>query len=359
MTRMFAAAICVALFGASAALKVTNKSKVLTAAAAPRPTITQKDVAGERAKLEKMATMLGNMLKSDALSHSKVGPSLRLFANNLESVLNASQSMKPSEAMQKLSAARAGITGLVGEMTNQQEALMREDFESRESLLMGVLMSKKNAPMDAQLEVLRSEDFEGLDVSRELLKNNDTKTALYEQAARYLDTHKHAGGVVSHRTRESRLQAMASTFDKRVSALEHDAEVSELRHKNKIAKLSSAASKATGRNATVLKSLIKREEHFYKKWAARSQHDIASMKEAATAFRSGDTKALNHAKAALQKSLDAMKNRNGAMLVFLQQANTYLEKDCPYCAAQCVEKCHNNGRSYVTCLSECADAGKN
>jgi hypothetical protein len=34
------------------------------------------------------------------------------------------------------------------------------------------------------------------------------------------------------------------------------------------------------------------------------------------------------------------------------------EKDCPYCAAQCVDKCHSNGGSYVSCLSECADSGK-
>jgi hypothetical protein len=358
MTSTVAAALCfVALLSATTALQVTNKSTVPVAA--PKQPCSQKVVDSERANLETMATMLTKMLKSDGLTHSKVAPAMRLFTSNLESVLNASKSMEPTEAMQKLKAAKASIAGLVGEMTTQQESLMRDDFEQRESLLMGVLMSKKDLAMDKQFDILRSEDFEGLDVSRELLKAHDTQTALYKQAASYLDAHKHAGGVLSHNTRESRLQAMGAAFDKRVTALVNDAKVRQVRHQQTIAKLTRLARKAKGRDATVLKARVKREEHYYKKLAARSQHDIASMKEAATAFRTGDTKALNHAQAELKKSLDALKNENDGVIVFLQQANTYLEKDCPYCAAQCVEKCHNNGESYVTCLSECAGAGKN
>merc|ERR1712187_1081255 len=98
-------------------------------------------------------------------------------------------------------------------------------FESSESLLMGVLMNKKDSPMEEQLNILKPEDFYGLDVSKELLKKHNNKTALYVQAAQYLDTHKHAGGVIAHDTRKSRLEATAAAFDKRVAALEHDAKV--------------------------------------------------------------------------------------------------------------------------------------
>jgi hypothetical protein len=341
--------------GVSHGLQLTNKS-----AAKPDAIISQKEVDKERNKLETMSAMLSKMLQSDTLSHSKVAPALKMFTSNLGSVLNATKGMKPAEAMQKLATAKASVSGLVSEMTNQQESLMREDFEQRESLLMGVLLSKKDKPMDEQLEILRNEDFEGLDVSKALLKAHDSKVALYKQAAQYLDSHKHAGGALSSATasHQSRLDAMAAAFDKRVTALENEKKVSQLKYKKTMAKLEGLAAKATGRSKMVFGSMIKKEQHAYKKASARADHDIESMKEAAAAFRKGDMKALNHARAALQKSLDSLKNKNGAMLVFLQQANTYLAKDCPYCAAQCVEKCHTGGKSFVACLTDCQDAGK-
>jgi len=379
MARIIRTAVVILTFlGASTAIKISNKSVVVAgpqnksvvvavAGIANKSVVavTQKDVDGERMKLDKMAVMLGGMLKSEGLSHSKIAPALKLFADNLETVLNASKSMKPSEAMKAMAAAKVGITGLVGEMTNHQESLMREDFQQREELLMGVLMNKKNAPMKEQLEILENEDFAGLDVSKELLKANNqallipmSDQPLYIQAAQYLDTHKNASGVVSHASHEKSSNATAAVFDKRVTALENEAKVKEMTHKKKVQKLTDLAKKATGKSATMMNALVKRENHQYKKAAASAQHDIASMKEAAAALHSGDMKALNHARAALQQSLDALKNKNGAMLVFLQQAHRILEKDCPYCAAQCVEKCHNNGKAYVACLGECADAGK-
>jgi polyhydroxyalkanoate synthesis regulator phasin len=337
------------------AIKVANKSSSIARPAA------QEDVDAAMTKLEKMTVMFRTMLKSEGLSHSKVAPAMRLFADNLQSALNASKSMKPAEAMKTLAAAKAGIAGLVGEMTKHQESLMREDFEQRESLLMGVLMTKKDAPMEEQLRILKHEDFEGLDVSRELLKTHTNKTTLYVQAAQYLDTHKLSGGRMTAQNdaqRQSRLESTAAAFDKRVMALENDAKVQQLRHNKKLDELKASLKSSKEKAAAIYKALIKREDRNYKKWHARSQSDIASMTEAAAAFRTGDVKALNHARAALQKSLDALKSKNGGMLVFLQQAHTLLEKDCPYCAAQCVEKCHSNGNAYVVCLGECADAGK-
>lgn len=44
--------------------------------------------------------------------------------------------------------------------------------------------------------------------------------------------------------------------------------------------------------------------------------------------------------------------------MFIQLADTDMNRDCPYCAAQCVDKCHTAGKPYVQCLTDCADAGK-
>merc|ERR1719446_239157 len=47
-----------------------------------------------------------------------------------------------------------------------------------------------------------------------------------------------------------------------------------------------------------------------------------------------------------------------AKALFIQLASTFRNRDCPYCAAQCVDKCHQAGKPYVQCLTDCADAGK-
>merc|ERR550537_2089342 len=148
---------------------------------------------------------------------------------------------------------------------------------------------------------------------------------------------------------------MAASLDKRAAMMERDAAHHEKMQKERIAKLTTLMEKG-GKDAKHIKILIKREEHNYKKWSAQSKHDIASMKEAAAGVRSGDLKAVDRARNALIKSLEAMNDRNAGMLVLLQEGNTALETDCPFCAAQCVEKCHNRGESYVGCLTECADA---
>jgi len=65
------------------------------------------------------------------------------------------------------------------------------------------------------------------------------------------------------------------------------------------------------------------------------------------------------------KSSPAGKSKNlgkaasaAAKTMFIQLANTVMNRDCPYCAAQCVDKCHQAGKPYVQCLTDCADAGK-
>jgi len=47
-----------------------------------------------------------------------------------------------------------------------------------------------------------------------------------------------------------------------------------------------------------------------------------------------------------------------ARTMFIQLTDSYMNRDCPYCAAQCVDKCHSAGKPYVQCMTDCADAGK-
>lgn len=49
---------------------------------------------------------------------------------------------------------------------------------------------------------------------------------------------------------------------------------------------------------------------------------------------------------------------SAAKSLFIQLAASVTNRDCPYCVAQCVDKCHTAGKPYVQCLTDCADAGK-
>lgn len=56
--------------------------------------------------------------------------------------------------------------------------------------------------------------------------------------------------------------------------------------------------------------------------------------------------------------MEQMKNHNSGFLVLLSMGSELMASDCPYCVAQCVDKCHQDGKPYTTCLTTCADAGK-
>jgi hypothetical protein len=347
--------LLVGLVGVVAAVRLTGKPQT---AAAPVHKVTQKDVDHARAKIEKMAMVLQGMLHDNkGLQHSHVAPTLKLFTDNLQSVLTASKELQPAEAIQKLATAQASITGMVRDLTHQQETLMHEDVEQREDLMMGVLMTNKNAPMEKQLEILRNMDFQILDVSKALLNSHDTKTALYLQAAQWLDTHKHAGGMMLYKKSAKRVEDLAASLDKRVHAAEKEAESKKRRHLKVIENLKLMVKKG-GKAGKTAQRLLKRQERDYKKEELMSQRNIAMMKQAADAVRSGDMAAVKSAEQALQKSMDAFRDKNSGMLVFLQRSNAILERDCPFCAAQCVGTCHSNGKPYTECLTVCADAGK-
>jgi hypothetical protein len=59
-----------------------------------------------------------------------------------------------------------------------------------------------------------------------------------------------------------------------------------------------------------------------------------------------------------KKPTEKKQATKAAKAMFIQLAATYMNRDCPYCAAQCVDKCHTAGKPYVQCLTDCADAGK-
>jgi len=340
---------------------VTKMSKE----AAHKP--TEADVEKLHERLEGLAAKLNSMVKdkNGPLMKAKIGPEMEMFVKELNSVLSETKSIKdPVVAYQKLEDARASMGALTSELTHRQEDLMKEGEAQQESLLLGVLMTKTKEPFAKQLEVLHSDDFKNLDVSKFLMKSNST-APLYVQAATYMDTHqsKATAKMVMdeaslHAKAQERADALAASFEKRVESLEKVHAAKEKQHKTKMKELEEGIKKAGKKSKKVMESLKKREERTYKKWDVMQKHDIESMKAAVTAIKTNDLKALEKAKGALEDSIKNLKSKNGGFLVLLELGHQFMEKDCPYCAAQCVDKCHTEGKPYVTCLTDCADAGK-
>merc|ERR1719230_420005 len=103
---------------------------------------------------------------------------------------------------------------------------------------------------------------------------------------------------------------------------------------------------ANKQDAAHLKRIAKREERQFKKWYAMEHRDLTSMRQAVDAVKRGDMKQLAKVQEAIKASLKQMQSQSGNFLHLLQLGHRVLRKDCPYCAAQCLDKCHSSGGSY-------------
>jgi len=284
---------------------------------------TKADVEALHKRLELMAGGLEGMLsKTGSLSKTKVASTLGLFLKRLRVTLADTKAPTDyAKAMKSLLDAKAGIAMLTKDLVKQQENLIRDDAEQKESLLLGVLMSHQKDSMAEQLKIIESDDFSQLPVAKALLANHSDKTALFAQVADYLD--KHSSGMKSDfaikaQDSKAHIEAVVSDLDRRVEKLQKYEDEDKARHEKTIKSLTDAENKAsTKQEKHMYKSMIKKKERQYKKSYALSHEDLLSMKEAAAAVRKGDLKALSKAKAALEKTTEALNAQSGNFLHLL------------------------------------------
>jgi len=321
---------------------------------------TADEVHELHSKLEKMATGLEAM--SSQIAKSKIGPELKTFVKELRFVLAETKSMNNEAALRKLQAARAGVSQLTSDLTKRQVDIMKDEESQKNSLLLGVLMTRQKEPMADQLKILRSDDFAMLPVSKALLAKHNESAPFFGQAAAYLDTHATKGikvRAVSEAERKAEQAKMAARLQRSVDSMQKIFDARAKHEAEREKELATDLQKAsTNKRRHVLQAIKKREQRSFKKWAVLQQHDIEAMKEAVAAVKKGDVSAVNKAKDALQRSMQALKDKNAGFLVLLSLGHRLLERDCPYCAAQCVGTCHEAGKPYTQCLTDCADAGK-
>jgi hypothetical protein len=294
-------------------------------------------------------------------------------------VLEETKGSKDAKALKRLQDAQVGVRSLVGDLTHQQENIMKEGEEQEQSLLLGVLMTKQNKPMNEQLAVLQNDEFSHLACVKFVLAAKDTKTPLFKQVAAYLDTHsgkpaaakpadgEDAADAIPDKLKAGKdgkpdVSAIVSALQTRLKHLEESTAHQEKLHKDEMTDLETAVKKELAKkNAKAVKHIQlieKKEQRQFAKQHAVAENDIKSMKGAIQAIQNGDMKLLAKSQAALEASMKAMQAQSGGFLYLIQLGHRSEGMDCPYCAAQCVDKCHTAGKSYVTCLTDCADAGK-
>lgn len=353
--------VVLALFATAQALRMHSNALRPASNGTSNRSASTAEVVAVRAKLEKISESMTKMLKADNSSQTQTGLSMRTFLGELTKVLRETQNATDTGvALQKLRDAQAAVRGLVKDLATRQMQLMKDGNEQEQSLLLGVLMTRQSRPMSEQLEVLRSPEFKNLPVVVAVLAANNSHAPLFKQVADFLD--KHAGNsshaVASH---PDPAASIVAALESRVQSLDASARRQAKLHAEEMTKLELVAKKKEKQNpmaAIRIRSLEKSAHHRYLKEAALEKRTAASIQSALEAVKRGDRGAVKKAVAALQSMLKIMQAQDGKFLVLIETAHRVEGRDCPYCAAQCVDKCHAAGKSYVTCLTDCADAGK-
>mmetsp|Transcript_102713 Transcript_102713/g.197161 ORF Transcript_102713/g.197161 Transcript_102713/m.197161 type:complete len:379 (+) Transcript_102713:96-1232(+) len=330
-------------------------------------TNTSVEIAALRTKLTKVSTGLTTMLdaKSGSLAGTKVATSIGTFAKELSKTLQDTAGAKDVASLKRLQNAQVAIHSLVKDMTLQQVRLMKEDQEQQRSLLLGVLMTRQGEPMEKQMQVLSSPDFKNLPEVKAVLAANDKKTPLFQQIANYVDKHENRSMIPSTLKMKADgkpdVSPIVNALSHRIQHLEESEKHRAELHAKEMDSMESAAKKKDKENPQLahrVRLMKKGEDRKFKKEQALAHSDLVSLKAAVAAIQKGDIKALERTQLALKRSLQSMQAQSGKFLVLIQMTHRLEGLDCPYCAAQCVDKCHSEGKSYVTCLTQCADAGK-
>jgi len=335
---------------------------------------TETQVEQLREKLTKMSGGFSKVLSGGKISgSSQVGAMMSKFNAQLKQTLDATKSPKDmKKALKQLQDANTGVQQLSKDITNEQVQLMHEGDEQEQSLLLGVLMQKQKEPMSKQLEVANSPDFAKLPVVVAVLAAKDMKTPLFQQVAAYLDAHssegkaKKAEAAIPQKLAKGKdgkpdVTPIVLALEARLHKMEESEDRMEDHHTHEMTELDRVAGekKSNKRAVHQIKRMKKEDDRDFKKQSAMAKNDIQALKSAITSVKNGDMAGLAKAQSALDTSMKAAQAHAGKFLYLIQLAARTEGQDCPFCVAQCVDKCHNtDAKPYTTCLTVCADAGK-
>jgi uncharacterized protein len=338
-------------------------------AKAVAPATDEAQVVQLRAKLTKVSGGFTKLL-SGPMAQTHVGFLMSKVNKELQHALTDTKNQKDSKkAIKELQEANAAVKQMSTDMANEQMRLMHEGEDQEMSLLLGVLMQRQKEPMAKQMEVMTSAEFAKLPAVIAVLAAKDTKTPLFQQIATYADAHARPKEVEPQMPENLKkgkdgkpdVTPIVLALQSRLKKMQDSEDRMEEHNQREMTALNKMALDKKNNTAAVhqIKRMQKRDNRDFKKRAAVAKHDIAVLSQAIESVKKGDMAGLAKAQNALTASMKAAQARGGKFLYLIQLVHRAENQDCPFCVAQCVDKCHNaEGKPYVACLTVCADAGK-
>jgi len=315
-------------------------------------------------KLQGVEKGLSDIVKHSAALSDLVEP----MVNEVHAAIETKKEAECEKVLAKFPAWRK-------QMTKRQEELQSAGDSQRTALLVSVLQNRMGESIAAQMDVVKSADFEGLPVVDYVVKNSDGETPLVQLALKFLDNEEGKSAPAEKVVRKAEpaeaplpkdasLAAIIAQLEKHEQRAEHTVDMLKTRE-DKLKKAFEETNKkqkaGTGLNTPEGKFLEKKELRKIEKRLATEETTEKALKTAIEDIKKKDVKGLTEAKDALQASMAAMINeqqsQQGDFLHFLQTDASRQPTgsfSCPYCGAQCVEKCRENEhKSYSACLTEC------
>lgn len=361
------------------------------------------DVIHNRQKLENIGSGLEKLVADGGgLDKTRVASDIESFASFFHQQMDAAKALEKkgeyNYELVILNGLQQGVKDISDKINQEQVRLASENIEQEESLLLSVLMQRQDRPIEEQLEVLKDRSFKDLPVVpmlKSLLAKGDAATPLYQQVAEYLDAHRPAGETkidepaaktkvtsVTHdvvtkkvvpaqqsvsakkpvpakKEVKEELAQIATALEKRLKSIEEKHSEILLKQEAEVAALTkSAATRKDTPMGNKFRLLAQAEARKFAKTDSSIQEHIQTLKQAIQAVKAGDLNELATASNQLKAQMEALEVRNQHFLALMQFLDKSQAQDCPYCQADCVDKCHKEGATYTKCLIKCADAGK-
>jgi len=306
-----------------------------------KPAATAKSSPEENAikKLQKVEKGFEAMLKASPVLEDLVGPMVKEVNGALE-----------SKKMDNMKSVLAEFPKWQQQMSERQKSIMEAGDEERTTLLVAVLQNKQSLPVSEQLDVVHAADFSGLPVVAYIDEHKDEKTPLVDLALKFLDGKDAAPVNETSAAAAPKPEDMQTIIDMLATHKKKaEAHVEALEEHRKLVEKVLGGKK----NQTMqVKYLKHREERKLDKELAIEKKTVTALGTAMEDIKNKDMKGLKEAKEALQQSVKALEESEGQFLHFLQiEAPGF---SCPYCGAQCIEKCRaTEHKSMSGCLTEC------
>jgi predicted RNA-binding Zn-ribbon protein involved in translation (DUF1610 family) len=305
----------------------------LTAALRIKPTTKVSPVE----KLERVEKGLAAVVKASPVLDDLVQPMLK----DVDAAL-------ASKDDKKMAAVLTEFPKWQQQMSERQQEITNSGDEERTSLLVAVLQNKQTLPISEQLDVLRAADFSGLPAVECADKHNDDKTPLVQFVLQCLDGDK----VEPVATPAPAKEAEPASLDDIVGLLKVQQKNAETRLASLEAREKNLATTFGTDNSKEVKFIRHREERKLAKEKAVTVQGVDALKKAIVDIQNKDIKGVEEAKKALMATEEALEVSQGHFLAFLQSDAPGFA--CPYCGAQCIEKCRTTEhKSMSGCLTEC------